>query len=120
MRKFVKIDGKQIPLQSDGGTMRKYRRFFNRDFLTDVTSFSVFLRTGKGSGLDIGTIMENLAWVLAKRADDTIPDIDEWLEGFDDPMAILNASEDVFSLIQESNKSTIEPKKKETAQEADS
>lgn len=120
MRKVVTIDGKQIPLQSDGGTMRRYRRFFNRDFLTDVTSFSVFLRTGKGSGLDIGTIMENLAWVLAKRADDTIPDIDEWLEGFDDPMAILNASEDIFSLIQESNKSTIEPKKKETAQEADS
>lgn len=120
MRKVVTIDGKQIPLQSDGGTMRRYRRFFNRDFLTDVTSFSVFLRTGKGSGLDIGTIMENLAWVLAKRADDTIPDIDEWLEGFDDPMAILNASEDIFSLIQESNQSTIEPKKKETAQEADS
>lgn len=120
MRKVVTIDEKQIPLQSDGGTLRRYRRFFNRDFLTDISALSGFIKTGKGSGLDIGTITENVAWVLAKRADDTIPDIDEWLESFDDPMAILNASEDIFSLIQESNKSTIEPKKKETAQEADS
>lgn len=120
MRKIITIEGKQIPLQSDGGTLRRYRRFFNRDFLTDISALSGFIKTGKGSGLDIGTITENVAWVLAKRADDTIPDIDEWLESFDDPMAIINASEDIFSLIQESDQPTIQPKKRAKKQAGNS
>lgn len=111
MRKVVTIDGKQIPLQSDGGTMRKYRRFFNRDFLTDLIKLDALVKGNKNDDAEMATVMENITWVLAKRANPSIPDIDEWLESFDDPMALMKAAKDIFSVISESQKPTIKPKK---------
>ena len=111
MRKVVTIDGKQIPLQSDGGTMRKYRRFFNRDFLSDLVKLDVMVKTGKSNDAEMATVMENITWVLAKRANPSIPEIDEWLENFDDPMALMKSAKEIFSVLSESQKPTIKPKK---------
>lgn len=111
MRKVVTIDNKQIPLQSDGGTMRKYRRFFNRDFLSDLIKLDTFFKKGTSNDAEMATVLENITWVLAKRANPNIPEVDEWLECFENPLAIVNASKEIFSVISESQKPTIKPKK---------
>ena len=35
MYKVIRIEEKEIPMSSNGGTLRKYRRFFHRDMLID-------------------------------------------------------------------------------------
>lgn len=120
MRKVVTIDGKQIPLQSDGGTLRRYRRFFNRDFLTDIIALSGFIKTGKTEDVEMATVVENITWVLAKRANPNIPEVDEWLESFEDPMAIIKASKAVFSIITASQQPTVQPKKRAKKQAGNS
>ena len=72
MRKIITIEGKQIAFQADGGTMRKYRRFFNRDFLTDLIKLENFIKTGKTEDVEMATVVENITWVLAKRANPKI------------------------------------------------
>lgn len=114
MRKIITIEGKQIAFQADGGTMRKYRRFFNRDFLTDLIKLENFIKTGKTEDVEMATVVENITWVLAKRANPNIPEVDEWLESFEDPMAIIKASKAVFSIITASQQPTVQPKKNQT------
>lgn len=104
MEKVLMIEGKPIKMKSDGGTARMYRQYFKRDFIIELG----FSENKKNIDPEV---VENLAWTLAKRADDSIPDIDEWLCQFESPLSIINKTRDIISIITSSTQSVVKPKK---------
>lgn len=85
--KQIEIDGKTVKFMASARTPRLYRQRFQRDVILDMKSLSDRFNKIKNSEeqfsiLDL-TIFENMAYVMAKQADPTIPEtIDEWLDGF--------------------------------------
>lgn len=95
MEKVIEIGGKEIKMKSTAGTMMRYRNNFNRDFIKDLISLQTKLQEKAEAGtqfeaLDLD-IFEKIAWCMAKTADDSIPDIERWLDEFDtfDIMQVL-------------------------------
>lgn len=94
MEKTILIDGKEIPFKATGNTPRLYRAMFHRDIFRDIDQLSKSIEIAnekkkeentEASYLDTFSleIFENMAYVMAKQADPTIPkSIDEWLDGF--------------------------------------
>lgn len=85
--KKVEIDGKQVPLKASAAIPRIYRIKFNRDIYKDLRSLEKAVGDGdeQNSNLDLFSLemFENIAYVMAKHADPTIPDTpEEWLDGF--------------------------------------
>lgn len=68
MYKVIKIEDKQIPMMSNGGTLREYRHFFKRDMLTDIIKMETAFKNQKFDDIEIAEILENIAWVLAYKA----------------------------------------------------
>ena len=84
MEKYVDIDGKKVKFKSTASTARKYRQQFNRDLLIDMQNLSE--SAGNGGRLSASALecFENIAYTMAKQADETIPDTaDEWLDEFE-------------------------------------
>jgi hypothetical protein len=85
--KHVEIDGKQVPFKASAAIPRIYRIKFNRDIYKDLRSLekSIGDNEGENSNLDLFSLemFENIAYIMAKHADPTIPDTpEEWLDEF--------------------------------------
>lgn len=85
--KKVEIDGKQVSFKASAAIPRIYRIKFNRDIYKDLRSLEKAVGDGdeQNSNLDLFSLemFENIAYVMAKHADPTIPDTpEEWLDGF--------------------------------------
>ena len=83
----VEIDGKQVPFKASAAIPRIYRIKFNRDIYKDLRSLekAVGEWDENNSNLDLFSLemFENIAFVMAKHADPTIPNTpEEWLDGF--------------------------------------
>lgn len=108
MFKVIHIEGKHIPMKSTGRTARLYARYFNKDF---ISSFLQLKKLAEGGTADTA-VFEELAWTLAKAANDNIPEIDEWLDQFESPLSIFKKAKDILSIIDKSFGTTVNPKKK--------
>lgn len=108
MYKVVTIEGKHIPMKSTGRTARLYARYFNKDF---ISSFLQLKKLADGETADTA-VFEEIAWTLAKTANESIPEIDEWLDQFESPLSIFKNAKDIFSIIDKSFGTTVNPKKK--------
>ncbi len=85
--KQVEIDGKQVPFRASAAIPRIYRIKFGRDIYKDLSSLEKAVGKGdeKNSNLDLFSLemFENIAYVMAKHADPSIPDTpEEWLDEF--------------------------------------
>ena len=85
--KNIEIDGKQVPFKASAAIPRIYRMKFQRDIYKDLRSLekSVGDNSGESSNLDMFSLemFENIAFVMAKHADASIPNTPEdWLDGF--------------------------------------
>ena len=87
MTKTSEIDGKQVSFRASAAIPRIYRVRFHRDIYKDLAALEKAV--GKGdpdeSSLDLFSLemFENIAYVMAKHADGSIPDTpEEWLDGF--------------------------------------
>ncbi len=126
MERTILIDGKEVRLRASASIPRLYRIKFRRDIIHDMAFISKALdkslRTRKAAKLaeskteakeetagqavaleasDIPlealTMFENVAYLMAKHADPTVPsDPEEWLDGFE-TFSIYQ----VFPVIQE-------------------
>lgn len=108
MFKVIHIEGKPIKMKSDGGTARLYRQYFKKDYFLEIDK----IQKNKAEVIGIYDIIENLAWVMAKRADDSIPEIDEWLGSFKKPTSIIEKARDIYALADLQTQSIVKPKKK--------
>jgi len=87
MKQNIEIDGKQVPFKASAAIPRIYRMKFHRDIYKDLRSLEKSVGDGseENSNLDMFSLemFENIAYIMAKHADPTIPDSPEdWLDGF--------------------------------------
>lgn len=87
MKQNIEIDGKQIPFKASAAIPRIYRMRFHRDIYQDLRSLEKSVSDGskENSNLDIFSLemFENIAYIMAKHADPSIPDSPEdWLDDF--------------------------------------
>lgn len=85
--KDLEIDGKQVPFKASAAIPRIYRIKFGRDIYKDLSALEKAVGKDKeeSSSLDLFSLemFENIAYVMAKHADSTIPDTpEEWLDEF--------------------------------------
>ena len=87
IKKNITIDGMEVPFKASAAVPRLYRLKFRRDIYQDFAALqkSVGENTEKSSALDIESleVFENIAYIMAKHADPSIPDSpEEWLDEF--------------------------------------
>ena len=87
LMKTVEIDGKQVPFRASAAIPRIYRIKFHRDIYKDLSALEKAIGDGNenASNLDMFSLemFENIAYIMAKHADPSIPDTPEdWLDGF--------------------------------------
>ena len=85
--KNIDIDGKQVAFKASAAIPRIYRLKFQRDIYKDLKLLekSIGAEDENSSNLDLFSLemFENIAFVMAKHADATIPNTpEEWLDGF--------------------------------------
>lgn len=85
--KDIAIDGQMVKFKASAAIPRIYRLKFQRDIYKDLSSLEKSIGTGNAeeSNLDLFSLemFENIAFVMAKHADPSIPDTpEEWLDGF--------------------------------------
>lgn len=83
----IEIDGKDVDFKASAAIPRIYRLKFQRDIYKDLRSLekSVKNNNEEESGLDLFSLemFENIAYIMAKHADSSIPDTpEEWLDEF--------------------------------------
>lgn len=87
MKQYIEIDGKQVAFKASAAIPRIYRMKFHRDIYKDlkVLESSIGSNSEESSNMDLFSLemFENIAYVMAKHADKTIPDTpEEWLDEF--------------------------------------
>ena len=85
--KNLEIDGKQVPFKASAAIPRIYRIKFGRDIYKDLSALEKAVGKDKeeSSRLDLFSLemFENIAYIMAKHADPSIPDTpEEWLDNF--------------------------------------
>lgn len=83
----IKINGKMVGFKASAAIPRIYRLKFQRDIYKDLSMLEKSIGDGdaKASNLDMFSLemFENIAFIMAKHADPTIPDTpEEWLDQF--------------------------------------
>lgn len=88
IRKDIEIDGRMVAFKASAAIPRIiYRLKFQRDIYKDLAALEKSIGEGdaKASNLDMFSLemFENIAFIMAKHADSTIPDTpEEWLDEF--------------------------------------
>ena len=87
LTKTIEIDGKEVIFKASAAIPRIYRIKFGRDIYKDLAKLENCVSKNKeeSSEIDIPSLemFENIAYVMAKHADPSIPDTpDEWLDNF--------------------------------------
>ena len=83
----VEIDEQEVLFKASAAIPRIYRLKFQRDIYRDLRALEQCVGGSEEgeSGLDLFSLemFENIAFVMAKHADGSIPDTpEEWLDGF--------------------------------------
>ena len=87
MTQNIEIDGKEVPFRASAAIPRIYRMKFHRDIYKDLRELEKSIGDGnpESSALDMFSLemFENIAYIMAKNADPSIPDNPEdWLDEF--------------------------------------
>ena len=87
LKRTIEIDGRQVPFKASAAIPRIYRMKFQRDIFRDLRALekAVDKENPEESSLDLFSLemFENIAYVMAKHADPSVPDTpEEWLDGF--------------------------------------
>ena len=87
MTKTVNIDGRDVLFKASAAIPRIYRLRFRRDIYKDLKELNSAVGDGDPDASTLDTfsleLFENIAYIMAKHADPSIPDTPEdWLDGF--------------------------------------
>ena len=81
MEKTLVIDGKEVTFKGSGGLPIRYKAQFGKDYFSEIAKMSSG-KAVKAEQIDM-EVFYNLAWVMAKTADKSIPSPLEWFDSFD-------------------------------------
>ncbi|SFS06033.1 hypothetical protein [Anaeromicropila populeti] len=87
IQKKIEIDGREVVFKASAAIPRIYRLKFHRDIYKDLRLLEQSMKASdeEESALDVFSLelFENIAFIMAKHADPTIPDTpEEWLDYF--------------------------------------
>ena len=87
MTKVIEIDGKKVPFKASAAIPRIYRVKYGRDIFKDLMKLETALNNSSAgdSNLDLFSLetFENIAYLMAKHADPSLPDTaEDWLDEF--------------------------------------
>jgi len=87
LTKKIEIDGKEVMFRASAAVPRLYRIKFRRDIYKDLDALQKAIDTSEEGASTLDTfsleLFENIAFVMARHADPSIPDTpEEWLEQF--------------------------------------
>ena len=113
--KKIEIDGKEVAFKASAAIPRIYRLKFQRDIYKDLHSLEKAIGDSKeeNSNLDMFSLemFENIAYIMAKHADSSIPDTpEEWLDNFN-TFSIYQVLPQLIELWGLNVKSDVEAKK---------
>lgn len=140
MDKVISVSGKEVGFRATALTPRLYRHKIGRDIVRDMnqlqTSFKKAVEAqnlqppkddapdwqkknyeeavqhAQLSVIDL-EIFENVAWVMARQYDQTLPDTpDEWLDQIDGTFSVYEVLPKILELWQMNQQTTSIPKKK--------
>ncbi|MCI2061735.1 MAG: hypothetical protein LKJ83_03065 [Eubacteriaceae bacterium] len=85
--KTIEIDGREVTFRASAAIPRLYRNQFHRDIYRDLNDLQKGMEKSdeESSSLDTFSLelFENIAWLMAKHADNDAPDSPEkWLDDF--------------------------------------
>ena len=88
LKREIEICGKKVPFRSSATITRLYRAKFKRDIFKDLSklekSYKGKTKDGNEFQIEDLEIFENVAYIMAYHADNSIPPtIEEWLDQFD-------------------------------------
>jgi hypothetical protein len=87
LQKTVTISGHEVAFRSSATVPRLYRTKFKRDIFKDLSRLEASVKRKSADGsfeIEDLEIFENVAYIMAYHADNTIPNsIDEWLDQFE-------------------------------------
>lgn len=115
LKKEIEICGKKVPFRSSATIPRLYRAKFKRDIFKDLSKLekSYKGKTEDGNEFQIEDleIFENVAYIMAYHADNSIPStIEEWLDQFD-MFSIYEILPEILKLWGENMMAEVEAKK---------
>lgn len=114
--KAIQIDGQKVLFKASAAIPRLYRMKFHRDIYKDLRDLekSIENQEEQTSSMDIFSleIFENIAYIMAKHADDSIPSTpEEWLDNFS-TFSIYQVLPELIQLWGLNIQTTVETKKK--------
>ena len=85
--KTIDVDGKPVMFCASAAIPRLYRNRFHRDIYRDLSELQKGIDDSDAEYSSLDTfsleLFENIAWLMAKHADKTVPDSpEEWLDEF--------------------------------------
>lgn len=127
IQKTIEIDGRPVVFKASAALPRVYRLKFGRDIFEDISKLKTETDAERAkqkkatdgenhitSTLSPETLnlFEDVAYTMAKHADDSVPDtVEEWLDGFD-VFSIYFILPQIVELWRLNEKTTVTPKKK--------
>lgn len=120
MKQNIEIDGRQVAFRASAAIPRIYRLKFHRDIYKDLKSLEKSIGDGneESSNLDMFSLemFENIAYIMAKHADPSIPDNPEdWLDEFN-TFSIYQVLPQLIQLWGLNTQTDVDSKKKFAAQ----
>ena len=118
MDKVVNIGGKDLGLRATALTPRLYRFKIGRDMIVDLNALKKsYDKVSKDEEAQLTvtdlTIFENVAYIMAKQYDATLPSTpEEWLDSMDTVFTIYELLPHILELWQLNQVTTSTPKKK--------
>lgn len=116
--KTLTVGTHEVEFRASALLPRLYRFKFGRDMIRDLSRLQDAVKksgTDHVSDLDAMdlTIFENLAWLMAKHADKSVPDDpDEWLDRVDGVLDVYLVFPELFELLSANMRTTSVPAKK--------
>ncbi|ADU27368.1 hypothetical protein [Ethanoligenens harbinense] len=85
--KTITIDGQEVTFRASAAIPRLYRNKFHRDIYRDLNELQKGIDESNAENSNLDTfsleLFENIAWLMAKHADSSVPDTpEEWLDAF--------------------------------------
>lgn len=112
IEKTINVDGKEVKFKASASTPRLYRAKFGRDIFADLSKLETTAKKSKHFEIEDLEIFENVSYIMAYHADNTIPEnIDEWLDEFD-MFSIYEILPEILSLWGKNMETAVKSKKK--------
>lgn len=116
MEKTLLIDERKVSFKTNGAIPLRYKAQFGRDYFKDILKMAPLANVKMKNKKEVDVkslealdfeVFYNIAWVMAKTADPSIPEPIEWLSGFEEFPIV-----DIFPELQDLMSATLQTSKK--------